>query len=62
MTGFFIFFHQEDKEPLFDTIDTIKGVLQVATGTLSTLTVWMDGYLMQFSDKQKLPRGYVLLN
>jgi len=30
---------QEDKEPLFDTVDTIKGVLQVATGTLSTLTV-----------------------
>ena len=30
---------QEDKEPMFDTFDTLTGVLQVATGTLSTLKV-----------------------
>ncbi|XP_057293897.1 argininosuccinate lyase-like [Hydractinia symbiolongicarpus] len=33
---------QEDKEPLFDTVDTLKGVLQVAAGTLSTLTIHKD--------------------
>ncbi|XP_014664013.1 PREDICTED: argininosuccinate lyase-like isoform X2 [Priapulus caudatus] len=30
---------QEDKEAMFDVYDTMTGVLQVATGTLSTLTV-----------------------
>jgi argininosuccinate lyase len=30
---------QEDKEPLFDAIDTVSGALQIATGVLSTLTV-----------------------
>lgn len=30
---------QEDKEKLFDVVDTIKGVLSVANGTLSTLKV-----------------------
>eukprot|EP00163_Fabomonas_tropica_P001636 TRINITY_DN11207_c0_g1_i1.p1 TRINITY_DN11207_c0_g1~~TRINITY_DN11207_c0_g1_i1.p1 ORF type:complete len:478 (-),score=131.17 TRINITY_DN11207_c0_g1_i1:70-1503(-) len=29
---------QEDKEPLFDTVDTISAVLQISTGVLSTLT------------------------
>ena len=29
---------QEDKEPLFDTIDTLKGTLLIAVGVLSTLT------------------------
>ena len=30
---------QEDKEAMFDTYDTMTGVLQVATGVLSTLKV-----------------------
>lgn len=30
---------QEDKEAMFDTYDTLMGVLQVATGVLSTLKV-----------------------
>lgn len=30
---------QEDKEALFDSVDSIKGILQVANGTLSTLKV-----------------------
>ena len=29
---------QEDKEPLFDAIDTMRGTLLIATGVLSTLT------------------------
>ena len=28
---------QEDKEPLFDTVDTIAAVLQIATGVWATL-------------------------
>lgn len=28
---------QEDKEPLFDTVDTIVAVLQIATGVWATL-------------------------
>ncbi|OGJ90228.1 MAG: argininosuccinate lyase [Candidatus Raymondbacteria bacterium RifOxyC12_full_50_8] len=30
---------QEDKEPLFDTIDTLDGCLEIFTGVLDTLTV-----------------------
>ena len=30
---------QEDKEAMFDVYDTVEAVLQVATGTLSTLKV-----------------------
>ena len=30
---------QEDKEPLFDSVDTLAGSLQITTGVLSTLTV-----------------------
>ena len=30
---------QEDKEPLFDTVETIKGVLLISTGVISTLAV-----------------------
>ncbi|KAK3749304.1 hypothetical protein QZH41_020080 [Actinostola sp. cb2023] len=30
---------QEDKEPLFDVCDTLRGLLLVATGTLATLTI-----------------------
>ncbi|KAJ3223331.1 argininosuccinate lyase [Chytriomyces hyalinus] len=33
---------QEDKEPLFDTVDNITGCLQIMTGVLSTLTVNAD--------------------
>lgn len=29
---------QEDKEPLFDTVDTIKGCIEIANGVMSTLT------------------------
>ena len=38
---------QEDKEAMFDVYDTLEGVVQVATGTLSTLQVvycsWPNG-------------------
>lgn len=30
---------QEDKEPLFDAVDTLSGCLQISSGVLSTLTV-----------------------
>jgi argininosuccinate lyase len=30
---------QEDKEPIFDAVDTLAGSLQITTGVLSTLTV-----------------------
>ncbi|CAG8598778.1 3097_t:CDS:2 [Diversispora eburnea] len=30
---------QEDKEPLFDAVDTLAGSLQITTGVLSTLTI-----------------------
>jgi argininosuccinate lyase len=33
---------QEDKEPLFDTVDTIKGSLSVFTGMLSGLSIHKD--------------------
>ncbi|KAJ3152623.1 hypothetical protein HDU89_001316 [Geranomyces variabilis] len=33
---------QEDKEPMFDAVDTISACLQIAAGTLSTLTINSD--------------------
>ncbi|XP_048589033.1 argininosuccinate lyase isoform X2 [Nematostella vectensis] len=30
---------QEDKEPLFDVCDTLRGLLQVATGVIATITI-----------------------
>lgn len=30
---------QEDKEPLFDAVDTLAGCIQISTGVLSTLTI-----------------------
>jgi len=30
---------QEDKEPLFDAVDTMKGVIPITTGVVSTLTL-----------------------
>ena len=33
---------QEDKEPLFDAVDTTKACLQILTGVLSTMTVHPD--------------------
>jgi argininosuccinate lyase len=30
---------QEDKEPLFDAVDTMKGVIPICNGVLATLTV-----------------------
>jgi argininosuccinate lyase len=30
---------QEDKEPLFDAVDTMKGVVPITTGVISTLTL-----------------------
>jgi argininosuccinate lyase len=32
---------QEDKEPLFDAIDTLSGCIQISTGVLSTLKVFV---------------------
>lgn len=31
---------QEDKEPLFDAVDTMSGSLQITSGVLSTLTIY----------------------
>lgn len=36
---------QEDKEPLFDAVDTIRRSLQVATGVISTMTIFPDKML-----------------
>ncbi len=33
---------QEDKEAVFDVVDNLRGALQVATGTISTLKVKAD--------------------
>lgn len=33
---------QEDKEPLFDALDTLSGCIQISTGVLSTLKVNAD--------------------
>ncbi|KAJ3269875.1 hypothetical protein HDV01_000837 [Terramyces sp. JEL0728] len=33
---------QEDKEPLFDSIDTLSGCIQISTGVLSTLKIHPD--------------------
>jgi argininosuccinate lyase len=30
---------QEDKEPLFDAIDTLSGCIQITTGVLATMTI-----------------------
>jgi argininosuccinate lyase len=30
---------QEDKEPMFDAVDTLSGSLQITSGVLSTLSV-----------------------
>jgi len=30
---------QEDKEPMFDTVDTMRGCLPIATGVMATLTI-----------------------
>ncbi len=30
---------QEDKEPVFDAIDTLSGCVQITSGVLSTLTI-----------------------
>lgn len=30
---------QEDKEPLFDAVDTVRRSLQIATGVISTMSV-----------------------
>ncbi|XP_066926755.1 argininosuccinate lyase-like [Clytia hemisphaerica] len=40
---------QEDKEALFDTVDSLKGIIQVATGTLGTLTLNADKCLAALS-------------
>ncbi|KAI8930140.1 argininosuccinate lyase [Entophlyctis helioformis] len=33
---------QEDKEPMFDTVDNLSGCIQIATGVLSTLSIDAD--------------------
>ncbi|KAK0560612.1 argininosuccinate lyase [Tilletia horrida] len=33
---------QEDKEPLFDAVDTVKACLQIAAGVISTMTVFPE--------------------
>ena len=36
---------QEDKEPLFDTVDTISSCLRIAEGVISTLDVSYPDHL-----------------
>ncbi|PWN53170.1 putative ARG4-arginosuccinate lyase [Violaceomyces palustris] len=36
---------QEDKEPLFDAVDTAKDSLQIATGVMSTMTIFPEKML-----------------
>lgn len=33
---------QEDKEPMFDAVDTLSGSLQITAGVISTMTVSGD--------------------
>lgn len=40
---------QEDKEALFDVVDTLNGALPIAAGILSTLTVDRDKTLRALS-------------
>lgn len=40
---------QEDKEPLFDAVDTLSGSLQILAGALETMTV------SQYSNNDFLP-------
>ena len=35
----YFLFYQEDKEAMFEVYDTVTGILQVAIGVLTTLTV-----------------------
>ncbi|KAJ3416834.1 argininosuccinate lyase [Chytridiales sp. JEL 0842] len=59
MTGFFMTLKglpstynkdlQEDKEPMFDTVDNIGGCLQISTGVLSTLKVNKENMLKSLS-------------
>ncbi|XP_065055700.1 argininosuccinate lyase-like isoform X2 [Rhopilema esculentum] len=52
---------QEDKEKLFDTVDTLKGVIAVANGTLSTLKVpfrdahSMSGSVVRLAEEKRVP-------
>lgn len=39
---------QEDKEPLFDAVDTLSGSLQITSGVLSTLSV-RHNYLLVYA-------------
>ena len=44
---------QEDKEPLFDCVDTMAAALQIAEGVIATLTVSVRG----MPRKSKLTHG-----
>ena len=46
---------QEDKEPLFDCVDTMAAALQIAEGVIATLTVSVQG----MPRKSKLTHGMV---
>jgi argininosuccinate lyase len=41
---------QEDKEPLFDTIDTVKMIVQIAAGVISTMSLNEDRMKSALSD------------
>ncbi len=42
---------QEDKEPLFDAVDTLRLALPVAQGVLETLTIWPDRMAAALGDE-----------
>ena len=44
---------QEDKEPLFDSVETIKGVLLISTGVISTLKVIFQVFIIGQSFKDE---------
>lgn len=51
---------QEDKEAVFDVVDTLNAVLQVATGVISTLQVRLhllntaEGHILSNTGKRAL--------
>jgi argininosuccinate lyase len=46
---------QEDKEPLFDAVETVTNSIKIADGVLSTMTVSCDSKLWMLADTQVLP-------
>ena len=48
---------QEDKEALFDAVDTISASVRITEGVLATLTVWRPLDINTFSHAANIPKG-----